>query len=220
MDRSKLILIPAYNEAGTIAGVVKKAVQYGTVVVVDDRSTDDTARLATEAGALVLTNEKNEGYEGNLNRGFSYAIANDYVTIVTIDADGEHDPSLLELFFDALIENDYPIVLGFRPRKQRFAEIIMGIYCNLVYGVNDILCGMKGYNLSLLKEVSVRAGDKVGTAAATQALRQGISFLQIPVSGVQRTDQPRFGSIYRANLRIIKTLAETVMDDLRYRLSR
>lgn len=220
MDRSKLILIPAYNEAGTIADVVKKARQYGTVVVVDDRSTDDTARLATEAGALVLTNETNEGYEGNLNRGFSYAIANDYLSIVTIDADGEHDPSLLELFFDALVKYDYPIVLGVRPKKQRFAEIVMGLYCDVAYGVNDILCGMKGYKLSLLKEVSVRAGDKIGTAAAMQALRQGTSFVQIPVSGVQRIDQPRFGSIYRANLRIFKTLADTVMDDLRYWRSR
>ncbi|MNE39326.1 hypothetical protein D3C80_1332740 [compost metagenome] len=93
----------------------------------------------------------------------------------------------------------------------------MGLYFKARYGVDDILCGMKGYQTSMLKALSVNAGDQVGTAAATEALRQGHKPKQLAVFGVERADQPRFGSLYRANLRILRTLGQIMMDDLRPR---
>ena len=71
MDRSDIgLVIPAYNEAATIKEVVVAAADYGTPIVVNDCSSDDTAALAEEAGAVVVTHKTNRGYDGALNSGF------------------------------------------------------------------------------------------------------------------------------------------------------
>ena len=74
MERSKIvIIIPALNEEKTISKIVKECRKYGKVIVVNDGSKDNTAFLAREAGAFVINNSKNLGYEKSLNRGFKLA---------------------------------------------------------------------------------------------------------------------------------------------------
>lgn len=74
MDRSLLaVVIPAHNEERTVGEVVRGAIGYGTVIVVDDGSTDRTAELARAAGATVLSNSANLGYDGSIAVGFAEA---------------------------------------------------------------------------------------------------------------------------------------------------
>ena len=74
MDRLRIALVvPALNEAATIAAVVKGALRYGTCIVVDDGSTDDTADRARQAGAVVVSHTANLGYDAALNSGCKVA---------------------------------------------------------------------------------------------------------------------------------------------------
>ena len=89
MMMRSLIIIPAYNEASTIAHVVEGCSQYCDVLVIDDGSLDETLKESKEAGALVISNEINKGYECSLNVGYTYALAQNYDLMITMDADGQ-----------------------------------------------------------------------------------------------------------------------------------
>ena len=216
MVESRLaVVIPAHREEATIGLVVAAARDYGDVLVIDDCSTDATGERAAAAGATVIRNERNLGYDGTLTRGLQEAALRHFTHVVTMDADGEHDPRTLALFRSKLLEDDFALVLGYRPAKQRFAEIVMGAYLRARFGVRDILCGMKGYRLAAFPAGSLDFRDSIGTAPAADGLRRKIRFAQVPVSGTPRADTPRFGRSLRANLRILAALLRFVLQDLR-----
>ena len=93
-----LILIPTYNNAGTLADVVQRALQQGLpVLVVDDGSTDGTASLLqsmmrSEEALYVVTHEVNQGKGKALKTGFQEALRLGYEYVITLDADGQHHP--------------------------------------------------------------------------------------------------------------------------------
>lgn len=216
MDGSRLaIIIPAFREAATIGAVVAAAAAHGDVIVIDDHSPDDTGARAAAAGATVFRNDVNLGYDKTLSRGFTEAQAMGCSHAVTMDADGEHDPALLAQFRRLLIDDRVPLVLGCRPRKQRFAEVVMGLYIRLRFGVRDILCGMKGYSLDLLAaNGGFDTSNSIGTELAINSIRRGVGFVQVPVHGRRRADAPRFGRRIGANLRIFAALARVLRQDV------
>jgi glycosyltransferase involved in cell wall biosynthesis len=90
-----LAVVPAYNEADNVATVVATLHHEAPafdVVVIDDGSTDDTARSAERAGARVVRLPFNLGIGGAVQTGFTYARENDYDFMVQVDGDGQHDP--------------------------------------------------------------------------------------------------------------------------------
>jgi glycosyltransferase involved in cell wall biosynthesis len=209
------VVIPAYNEAATISRVVSAARRHSAVLVVDDHSLDDTATRAKAAGAIVVRNPQNLGYEATLNRGFEAALKYGFEYVVTIDADGEHDPAFLAAFSNALVERQIPIVLGVRPRKQRFAEVIMGLYVRIRFGVHDILCGMKGYRAELVRlNGGFDTSHSIGTELALNSIRSGNRFLEVPINGTRRADAPRFDRRWRANVRILAALCRLMRRDM------
>lgn len=111
-----LALIPAYNEAEKIGKVIKETLQYCDVLVVDDGSIDTTGKIAEESGAFVVTHEKNRGKGDALITGFTYALKNGYESIITLDADGQHDPSEIPKFLKKV--DTYDIVIGVRDFKE------------------------------------------------------------------------------------------------------
>ena len=95
-----LALIPAHNEAPRIAPVVEAAARHLPVLVIDDGSTDDTAAVAEAAGARVLRHTPNRGKGEALKVGFRQAIADGAAAVVTLDADGQHDPAEIPAFLE------------------------------------------------------------------------------------------------------------------------
>src|SRR3989344_9314988 len=94
------VVIPAYNEASVIGDVItntkiafKKANLKATVVVVNDNSSDSTSSVARKAGAMVIDHILNSGAGGATATGLSYEEQNGHDNAVTMDADGQHDPS-------------------------------------------------------------------------------------------------------------------------------
>jgi len=109
------ILIPAYNESRTIGQVVSKARRItDSVVVVDDGSQDDTARIAQDSGAIVLKHEVNSGKGAALGTGFQYVLDHGYDAVITMDSDGQHDADDIPGFLEAFGENGPGIIIGSR----------------------------------------------------------------------------------------------------------
>lgn len=212
MGRSRLVVvIPAYNEQDTIAEVVAAASAYADVIVVNDCSTDDTANRAREAGAHVISNVTNQGYDGTLNCGIEEALNLGYEAAVTLDADGEHDPAVLAEFQRLLIDEAIPLVLGRRLKPARFAEYVYVWVMRIWLNIGDVLCGCKGYRLRLVDENG--GFDHVGstgTELAVASVRRGYAFQEVDVPGRDRVDTPRFGSILRANARILISMLRVI----------
>jgi len=207
MDRPRIaIVIPAFNEATTITAVVTAARKFGQPIVVDDCSQDETARTAEAAGALVVKHHVNQGYDGALNSGFIEAARLKYDLIITLDADGQHDPQLLPAFIDRLV-NGASLVLGVRNSKARIAEHIFALYTRIRYGVLDPLCGMKGYRRYLYESVGYFDSYKsIGTELMLRAVSSGEAFDQVYFNVKDRADDPRFGQLISSNLRIFRAL--------------
>ncbi len=124
-----IALIPAYNEARYIADVVKAALQYVPVVVVDDGSSDGTGATAALAGAKVIVHNTNQGKGKALNTGFEYAVARRVDAAITLDADGQHNPTEIPTFIAAFRAGQGDVIIGQRtfaqmPGKSRFGNTV------------------------------------------------------------------------------------------------
>lgn len=208
------IVIPAFNEAGSIASVVYTVASYGTPVVVDDGSDDDTGARAQAAGAVVVRHDRNGGYDRALASGFARAdeIGADF--LVTTDADGQLDAGSIPAVLDCL--NDVPLVLGIRDTGgARWSESLFNAYTQLRFGVTDILCGMKGIRTDLYRPHRVQAAlPSVYTALALALLRGGTPFATVPVAVRARPGRSRFGGSWRGNVKILQALGGALRDDL------
>lgn len=108
-------VVPAYNEAPRVGAVVLRVRELLPVIVVDDGSTDRTADVAREAGAEVVEQRPNQGKGAALRSGFRQALAIGADAIVTLDADGQHDPADIPRLLAAAAATPAPdLVVGRR----------------------------------------------------------------------------------------------------------
>ena len=123
------VLVPAYNEARRVGAVVAAARRYAQVLVVDDGSADDTAEQAELAGARVWRQEPNQGKGAALRAGFRLALQDNCQAVVTLDADGQHDPTEIPNFLAAFSERAADLIIGARdfsemPLTRRVANTV------------------------------------------------------------------------------------------------
>jgi glycosyltransferase involved in cell wall biosynthesis len=201
------IVVPAWNEAGTIASIVHRSLPYGVVVVVDDCSTDETSREAGGAGAEVVRHGRNQGYDGALSTGFDLAKKMGARWIVTMDADGSHDPGHIPEMV-AKLEGGASIVVGTRPTMARFSERLFGLWTGIRWGIPDPLCGMKAYRADLLDRFgSFDRYRSIGTDLLVRTLRAGETVEHRPIScRFRESGESRFGSGWPANRKILRAL--------------
>lgn len=142
-----LIVMPAYNEELKVGGVVRSLRQLvpgADVLVVNDGSKDDTACLAREAGAMVVSHPYNLGYGAACQTGFKYAWRYEYDYIVQMDSDGQHEPRSVIDLLAAIMQPDADVVLGSRwlglveyhgPLIRKIGKSLFGSIANLVTGL-------------------------------------------------------------------------------------
>jgi glycosyltransferase involved in cell wall biosynthesis len=126
-ENKVLVLVPAYNEAGRIGSVIPAATGYLPVLVVDDGSTDNTAAVAVQSGAELLRQESNQGKGAALRAGFAFALEHNFDAVITLDADGQHDPAEIPAFVNAFQQHQADLIIGARdfrlmPVVRRFTN--------------------------------------------------------------------------------------------------
>jgi glycosyltransferase involved in cell wall biosynthesis len=186
------VVIAAFNEAAVIERVVASVRTDGwNVVVVDDGSRDDTAVQARAGGAVVLRHAINLGQGAALQTGIDYAIRRGAESIVTFDADGQHDPADLPRIVGALEQHDIALgsrflgtVEGATARRMAFlrAAVMMS---NRLAGLKltDAHCGLRAFRASVAPRLRMTQ-DRM--AHASELLKKvqasGLSFTEVPIT--------------------------------------
>ncbi len=118
MSRARtIVVVPAYNESGAIAGVIDSIRSFDPsldVVVIDDGSRDATSSVAASRGAAVVTLPFNLGIGGAVQTGFKYALERGYELAVRLDGDGQHDPAELSKLLAPVERGEADIAIGTR----------------------------------------------------------------------------------------------------------
>jgi glycosyltransferase involved in cell wall biosynthesis len=166
-----LIGIPAYNEEKALPTVLAEAKKHGNVIVIDDNSIDKTKLVAQQANVEVLTHTDRFGYGFSISNLFQIAKIGNYDALVTLDADGQHDPSEIPRFLKELKITD--IVTGNRflgenniPSYRKF-----GIKAISKLGrLGDAQCGFRAYNKKAIVAITSRIYEK-GMGASIEILK-------------------------------------------------
>jgi glycosyltransferase involved in cell wall biosynthesis len=196
-------VIPAYNESSTISRVVSHARSLADVIVVDDGSRDETARIAQDAGARVLSLPGNSGYEAALNAGIEAAIGSGYTFALTMDADGQHDVASARVIVEEA--GDADVVVGLRRQKQRAMEWAAGWIGRVLWNIPDPFSGLKLYRLKTCARLCPFDSRRlIGGELFVRARREGLTVIGVPISTTKRADAPRFDTQFRANLRLAR----------------
>jgi len=193
----KLItIIPVFNEAVTIAGVVERALAYGPVLVVDDGSTDDTAACAADAGAEVIRHHRRLGKGQAIRTGMAAAATRGASAVITVDGDGQHDPTDIARLLAAAATAPAAVIVGSRlgqagglVRGRLNANRVAGFFMNWVTGVRveDTQSGFRLYPLDVVRDLPTRRGGFVfETEVLVAAARRGVAVREVPVRTVSR----------------------------------
>lgn len=184
-------VVPAYNEAGTIGSVIDETSEYvDETVVIDDGSTDETATIAREHGAIVVSHAINTGVGGAVRTGYLYAIRHDYDFVVQIDADGQHDPTYIPTLLETAKDND--IVIGSRYLNESYKEYSLirnlGIrfftsVVNILGGVEitDVTSGFRIYRVDQLREIIHQSDKHWAVEQTLAAAREDLRVQEVSV---------------------------------------
>ncbi|WP_457666882.1 glycosyltransferase family 2 protein [Thiolapillus sp.] len=160
MFDSAIILIPAHNEALSVAAVIREVSQRTNchVVVIDDASTDHTATVARKAGATVLSLSVQLGAWGALQTGMRFALQRGYRFVITMDADGQHEAADLSRLFTPVYDGQTDVCIGACTRRGSRMRKIAWVFLKWVSGLSmdDITSGFRAYNRKALELLSGR----------------------------------------------------------------
>ena len=205
-----LIVIPAYNEESTISRVVTDCCKFGEVVVIDDGSVDKTSSRASEAGAWVIINTKNKGYDDALNQGYEYAISKNYDIMLSIDADGQLPAEKIPDFI-AKIKAGHGVVIGARTKLTRSSERVLALASSCFLGIEDPYCGMKAYKLaSCYGKRRFADYNSTGTDLMLTLALAGLTVSNLPIKVKERQGVSRFGGRLASEARLLPSLLMAV----------
>lgn len=195
------IIIPAYNEAKVIGRVIRAVprslpeVGKPTVLVVDDGSTDGTGRIAKRAGAQVLRHLLNRGKGVALSTGFKAAKILRASVAVTMDADGQHDPSEVAALIRPILRKEADIVIGSRlltrngrmPLERLLANKLSNALTKLLakVTVTDSQSGFRAFSRRALEALDLSSrGFEVETEMLMQAKKKHLQIAEVPIKTI------------------------------------
>lgn len=186
------VVIPAYDSAGTIRQVATEALQSGfPILVVNDGSTDNTVEMLEGMPLSILSHGNNRGKGAALRSAFAWAMENDFDGVVTLDSDGQHDPTAIPLLIAAAADGDFDIVLasrfsqfsqmaGLRRHWNRFGAWCMRKRTGFV--IDDSQSGFRYYSARLLRELRLESdGYELEMEILMKAWRGGFRIGSIAV---------------------------------------
>jgi glycosyltransferase involved in cell wall biosynthesis len=219
-------LIPGYNEGPRIAEVVRGAAAHLPVVVVDDGSSDDTVAQARSAGATVIEQRPNQGKGAALRAGFNRALADGADAVLTLDADGQHDPAEIPTFLSAWAAAPRPaLVIGRRnvramPPIRRLANVLGGWAISWAVG-RPIPDNQSGYRLVSRRIMEATlASDEHGfefeVEMITSCIRLGGTIAWVPIRTIYAGEPSHIRPLahLRSFIRIVRKARREVQQPL------
>lgn len=194
------ILIPSYNDGRTIGSVVKDIKDMGLeIIVVDDGSSDDTEKYASENGAIVIRHIKNLGKGASLKEGFSFIVRmTNFDTAILMDGDGQHDPNDIQKFIsyaekhgsDFIIGNrmafakDMPFV---RLATNKFMSFLLSMVCRQY--IPDTQCGFRLIKRRALEAINLSSNKfDLDSEILIKISRKKFKIASVPVETIYRDE--------------------------------
>jgi len=216
-DRNDVsVIIPAYNEARTISGVIgriRKLYPDHEVIVVNDGSTDDTARVAREAGAVVYSHPYNIGNGAAVKSGIRIASGN---ILVFMDGDGQHDPEDIKCLLAPFPEFD--MVVGAREKdgQASWARLLGNRAFNRLasyvakFHVRDLTSGFRAVKSDIARKLLYLLPNTYSypTTLTLGVLRSGRSLKYIPVRAGRRKEGKSEIRLFRDGVRFFMIITK------------
>lgn len=200
------IIIPTYNEAKTIAGIIKQIrAQNLDVVVIDDGSQDNTSLLAQENGAVVIKNTSNQGKGASLIRGFDYALNNNFDTVITMDGDGQHLPNEIPYFVGWAQNSGNYIFIGNRMTKtnnmpwiRAFTNQFMSWFISVIakQRIPDTQCGFRLIKKEALKNIQLKTSRfETESEILIKASHKGYKIESLPIGTIYNKEKSQINPV-------------------------
>ncbi|MCI0528820.1 MAG: DUF2304 family protein [Nitrospira sp.] len=201
--KSIFVVIPAYNEAQALQGVLPRIPQVilnhqVQVIVVVDGSEDGTAEVARRESHLVVSHAMNRGQGDALRTGFEIALKERADIVVTMDADGQHKPEEIERLVQAVVEGTADFVIGSRflgeyedqGGSRHLGILIFTGLINLLGGIkiSDCTNGFRVIRGSGLVRLRLREDKFSAPELIMEAARAGLRIKEVPVTILRRTE--------------------------------
>jgi glycosyltransferase involved in cell wall biosynthesis len=206
LERSEIaIIIPAHNEAFSIEKVINTTKKFGTIILINDGSTDGTLEIAKKQNIIIINNSKKCGYDQSINFGFNYSVKK-FKYIITFDADGQHTQNDLKKIISNFNKKT-SVVCGVRNKVNRISEKIFLFLSKFFFNIKDPLSGLKGYNLSLLNRRSKFSKyDTLGTELIFFAKLNRLKINHVQIEINERKGKAKIGGLIKSNFLVLKAM--------------
>jgi len=226
-----LVAIPVYNEERHLCRVLEAVRRYTRrILVVDDGSTDGTARILRQQRDLfVIRHCENRGYGQSLISALSFASRQGYSWVLTLDCDEQHEPGQIPDFVEEILRDRADVISGSRylrsfpdddpapPERRQVNRTITAILRRLLgLSLTDSFCGFKAYRVSAVRRLAL---DEPGYAFPlqfwVQAARARLRVREIPVHRIYRDKSRRFGGTLDDPVARLRHYLEVLARELR-----
>jgi len=198
-----LVCIPAYNEATSIADIIKRAAKYVyETIVYDDGSVDNTVEVARAAGATVIRNPKNKGYGFAISTLIAAALERDADIMVTLDSDGQHNPDEIPEIIIPILSEGFDIVIGSRFLRSNdhkipsYRSIGIKTLTKLTQAASyehltDAQSGFRAYSKNALSKLDLlEEGMAVSSEILLRAKEENLLVKEVPITVDYNVKEP------------------------------
>ncbi len=215
---SVAIGIPAFNEERNIGVIITKLKKVSNLIIVcDDGSTDLTAEIARELGAVVISHSKNQGYGAAIKSIFLEAKKRQVDALVTFDADGQHRVEDIERVLEPIKSNDADAVIGSRflderteiPRYRKIGVKVITELTNVTTGskITDSQSGFRAYNKKVLENIiPTESGMGISTEILIKIQEKGLRITEIPIKILYEGDTSTHNPVSHGTSVVFSTL--------------